>query len=438
MPEETSPDAPSNSESAPTPTPTSTPPSAPFEESAPDQPPAVERGTIEVLPFENESVEETMTLQTNHKKSWLPWKRPNRRDQQLRHLREGYIELLGLVRSISGHLERQKDEESQVSTLVESLPPALNSFEKLATSQKEVTAILGNLNSHMEKTSEKDEQLLENLSGFNSTLQDVSSSHEKSLGTLDKVSERIENSDEQMKMLFEQAHRSNEAAGSLMIRLEKRVFLSNMALVVLLSLLLLSAMIWLVKKPEAAPVTVVNNPAALPALPSGARYPSAAASQPSAAAQAENLAPEGPLEAAPASPAPPAPVNAPKTPIETRAEVPVVPTTSEPPALRPPFPEAKPQAAPPLDFEASEAAGDREPESESEEAPEENKLENKPVEEAESESTPDEEASNNEDEIEELDLFEYSYVNDWESHLSQGRQPPSNPAGKGTSGGGAR
>lgn len=236
---------------------------SPIEDSVADEVNSVERGSVRVLPFEEQGADESMTIQTNSansKNSWLPWKRPNRRDQQLRHLREGYIELLGLVRSISDHLDRQKDEESQVSTLVESLPPALNSFEKLASSQKEVTAILGNLNTHMEKTSEKDEQLLENLSGFNSTLQDVSSSHEKSLGTLDKVSERIENSDEQMKTLFQQANRNNEAAGSLMVRLEKRVFLSNMALVALLSLILLLAMIWVVKNQNIAPLASAPAP----------------------------------------------------------------------------------------------------------------------------------------------------------------------------------
>lgn len=238
---------------------TTSPETTPFKE-APDESvsPSRDAGAVEVLPLENKNLEEEVTLQVNSKNSWLPWKRPNRRDQQLRHLREGYIELLGLVRSISHHLDRQKEENSQVTTLVESLPPALNSFEKLASSQQEVTAILGNLNSHMEKTHEKDEQLLENLSGVNSTLQDVSSSHEKSLGALGKVSERIEHSDEQMKMLFEQANRNNEAAGSLMIRLEKRVFLSNMALVVLLCMILFVAVFWLALKQDAAPVTVVT------------------------------------------------------------------------------------------------------------------------------------------------------------------------------------
>lgn len=333
------------------------------------EPASVERGAVEVLPFENEGMEETMTLQANQKKSWLPWKRPNRRDQQLRHLREGYIELLGLVRSISGHLERQKDEESQVSTLVESLPPALNSFEKLASSQKEVTAILGNLNTHMEKTHEKDEQLLENLSGFNSTLQDVSMSHEKSLGTLGKVSERIEHSDEQMKMLFEQAHQSNEAAGSLMIRLEKRVFLSNMALVALLSMILLVAMVWLVQKQESAPTTVMINPPA-PVASVGYQQPVTRAVEPREVLQETVIGQE--VEQEPSQP--------------SQSEAAVEKTSFEPVSAT--LVPINQDAAEDLEMNHEQARGEA--------------LEEK---------------------IEELDLFEYSYVNDWNSYPIQESAP---------------
>ena len=122
---------------------------------------------------------------------------------------------------------------------------------------------MGNLNSHMEKTSEKDEQLLENLEGFNTALKDVSSSNQKSLGTLHQVSERIEHSDEQMKMLFQQANQSSQAAGALMVRLEKRVFLSNLALVSLLCLMLLLGVFW-VAKTQTMNVEAIMNPAPAP------------------------------------------------------------------------------------------------------------------------------------------------------------------------------
>ena len=124
----------------------------------------------------------------------------------------------------------------------------------------------------MEKTGAKDEQLLENLEGFNSALKEVSSKNEKSLGTLHQVSERIEHSDEQMKKLFENANQSSQAAGALMVRLEKRVFLSNLALVALLCLILLLGVFWVTKNQSGAAPIVVNVPAAQVAtspLPAG-------------------------------------------------------------------------------------------------------------------------------------------------------------------------
>ena len=99
----------------------------------------------------------------NVRRSWMPWKRASRRDQQLAQLRDGYVELIGLIRNISGHLENQQKDSSQVATLVESLPPALNSFEKLANSQEQVTAILGRINSHMEDNQVKDQELLDKM-----------------------------------------------------------------------------------------------------------------------------------------------------------------------------------------------------------------------------------------------------------------------------------
>ena len=134
----------------------------------------------------------------------------------------------------------------------------------------------------MEKTSSKDDELLENMQGFNSVLKDVSSSNQKSLGTLHQVSERIEHSDEQMKVLFEQATQSNQAAGSLMVRLEKRVFLSNLALIVLLSLLLLVGVVWLSNQRQTvlpppvidpAPQTAIVPSVAPPAFPSVEKNP---------------------------------------------------------------------------------------------------------------------------------------------------------------------
>lgn len=232
-----------------------------------------EANALEILPSEAQEHEELSSRrQANVKRSWLPWKRADRRDQQLAQLRDGYGELIGLIRSISGHLEREDRESSNVTALIETLPPALNSFEKLASSQEQVTSILGKISSHMEDSNSKDKQLLENMQGFNSTIKEVSTTNENALGALSRVQDRIGESDDRMKHLFEQASQTNEVVGNLMMRLEKRLFISNLILAILLAGLIILGIFWGLRSssapevaPSSAPIPAVSAPVAEPA-----------------------------------------------------------------------------------------------------------------------------------------------------------------------------
>lgn len=224
-----------------------------------------EASTLEILPSEAHEKEERSSRRPSHnvKRSWLPWKRADRRDQQLAQLRDGYSELIGLIRSISGHLEREDREASNVTALIQTLPPALNSFEKLAHSQEQVTSILGKISSHMEDSNSKDQQLLENMQGFNSTIKEVSTTNENALGALTRVQDRIGESDERMKHLFEQASQTNEVVGSLMMRLERRLFISNLILAILIAGLIILGVSWSLRSSSGVAVA----PPAPPLLP---------------------------------------------------------------------------------------------------------------------------------------------------------------------------
>lgn len=239
----------------------------------------LEASSIEVLPSEKKEKKEkkekeelsTGKPQANVRRSWLPWKRADRRDQQLAQLRDGYGELIGLIRSISGHLEREEQESTNVTALIATLPPALNSFEKLATSQEQVTSILTQISSHMEDSNTKDKELLANMQGFNSTIKEVSSTNENALGALSRVQDRIGESDDRMKRLFEQASQTNEVVGSLMMRLEKRLFISNLILAIMLAGLIILGIVWTTRNRPApvapAPVAPATAPAAAEAEP---------------------------------------------------------------------------------------------------------------------------------------------------------------------------
>ena len=176
--------------------------------------------------------------------NWLPWRRPNPRDHQIMQLREGYIELVDLVKNINRHLDRQQDEATQVSGLVQSLPPVLASFDKLAKSQEQGTAILGRIDTHMAAASKKDAKLMENMDGFNSTIKEVSDTNRGAIGALERVQTKIESSDDRMSTLFEQANKNSDSVGTMMMRLEKRLFFSNLALILLLVLLIGLGIFW--------------------------------------------------------------------------------------------------------------------------------------------------------------------------------------------------
>ena len=213
----------------------------------------------------NGKAEEVEVLMKRHeedlpaKRSWLPWKRAGRRDQQLAHLRESYLELIGLMRSIDGNLDRQNESREKVTAMVSQLPVALDSFRKLSNSQEEITSILSLINSHMENSHEKDRHLMDNLDSFRKVVGEVNKTNTNSLAALEKFQDRLEVSDTGFQTLFENSQKSSEALGGVLGRLEKRLFFSNIVLAVVLVGMLLGGVWYIVKTqvpvPPAAPVT---------------------------------------------------------------------------------------------------------------------------------------------------------------------------------------
>ena len=219
----------------------------------------------------NGKAEEVEVLMKRHeedlpaKRSWLPWKRAGRRDQQLAHLRESYLELIGLMRSIDGNLDRQNESREKVTAMVSQLPVALDSFRKLSNSQEEITSILSLINSHMENSHEKDRHLMDNLDSFRKVVGEVNKTNTNSLAALEKFQDRLEVSDTGFQTLFENSQKSSEALGGVLGRLEKRLFFSNIILAVVLVGMLLGGVWYIVKTQVPVPPTVPI--AAEPAAP---------------------------------------------------------------------------------------------------------------------------------------------------------------------------
>ncbi|MGJ8634301.1 MAG: hypothetical protein ACSHX7_10305 [Luteolibacter sp.] len=266
-----------------------TPGETPAPQPPQDHSPATEASDVEVLEKEDTSGELAPTPESPVKRfTWLPWRRPNPRDHQIAQLRDGYIELVDLVRNINHHLDRQKTEASQVSGLVQSLPPVLASFEKLAESQEQGTAILGRIDTHMAAATKKDEKLMENMNGFNTTIKEVSETNRGAIGALERVQTKIETSEDRMSSLFDQANKNSESVGGMMMRLEKRLFLSNLALILLLVILIGLGIFWSTR--FAVKSTLDESP------------PAAPVAQAAAVQETADEAPQEEAEVAPASP----------------------------------------------------------------------------------------------------------------------------------------
>lgn len=105
------------------------------------------------------------------RKSWLArWRPESKRDRQIAWLQAGYSEMLDLSRSIREHLDRQADLQEKTSRVLGRLPEAiegLNSVGKAAEHQVEVLTLLRR---QLESSVQHDQQLVDSMNKFNSTL----------------------------------------------------------------------------------------------------------------------------------------------------------------------------------------------------------------------------------------------------------------------------
>lgn len=256
---------------------------------------ASESSDVEVLGKDDPSgLQEYSADPSSNKLAWLPWRRRARRDHQIAQLRDGYTELISLVRNINGHLDRQKDEASQVSGLVQSLPPVLASFEKLAESQEQGTVILGKIGTHLENSQIKDEQLLKNMEGMNTTMKDLGETNRGALGALERVQDKVSQSDERMSGLFDQATKNGDKVGNMMMRMEKRLFFSNLALIILLAALIIFGIYWSTRSAVESTLPASTNSTAATAEPTEVEAPAPIAEEIEEPANAETTSLESP------------------------------------------------------------------------------------------------------------------------------------------------
>ncbi len=105
------------------------------------------------------------------KKSWLArWRPESKRDRQIAWLQAGYSEMLDLSRSIREHLDRQADLQEKTSRVLERLPEAIEGLNSVGKAAEHQVEVLGLLRHQLESSVQHDQQLVDSMNKFNSTL----------------------------------------------------------------------------------------------------------------------------------------------------------------------------------------------------------------------------------------------------------------------------
>jgi hypothetical protein len=182
---------------------------------------------------------------------WKFWKRPSKRDRQLETLRQGASEMVGLMRSIRDHLEAERGDREGLCKTLSPLPVAVASLKSMSEHQADAGRVLGELRTTMQRRADHDTVMIESLNRIGETmgrvdetfhqmdrtLAGIDRSNQRSLGTLQKLGERVEDSD---RFLNETFARLREAEREFIDYVGRSSRRSGFAMMALCSILLMS------------------------------------------------------------------------------------------------------------------------------------------------------------------------------------------------------
>ncbi len=155
---------------------------------------------------------DTLPATPGRKPGWLARLKPeSQRDRQIAWLQAGYSEMLGLMRGIRDHLDRQEDIQHKLAGVLERLPESMDNLKSLGKAAEQQTETLGFLRQQMEAGIKHDQQLIESMNRFNATL-----------GVMDQTTRA---SSKTVADLIEKSRGTETLLRDLMVRSERRVAL---------------------------------------------------------------------------------------------------------------------------------------------------------------------------------------------------------------------
>lgn len=170
---------------------------------------------------------------------WLPRMPGAKRDEAINQLREGFDEVVDLVRTVRRHLDDQAERSERLLHKLDGLPEAMQSLQEtnrnqtriaesveqhmerqqkdsqqlnqalgnLAQSTEHQGQVLGVLQEQIHASRQTDEQMLHSFSNVNQTLQQLSQTTQQSSRTLEQVSEQRSTSEQQMQELIRRTNK---------------------------------------------------------------------------------------------------------------------------------------------------------------------------------------------------------------------------------------
>lgn len=126
-----------------------------------------------------EGVDEFSTAAPPHKRPLSPWPL-SRRDRQLATLQEGYVEMIGLIRGIREHLEKQQGVQEKMIQVLDRLPASMEGLKNLGVVAEQQVETLSLLRQQMESAAAHDQQWIESMNHFNQTLAVMDQTHRAS------------------------------------------------------------------------------------------------------------------------------------------------------------------------------------------------------------------------------------------------------------------
>lgn len=101
---------------------------------------------------------------------WKFWRRRSARDEQLAILREGCVEMVGLMRSIRDHLQEERMDRSDLKRSMAPLPLAMESMQRMRENQEQTGMMLGELTSHVARSADTEKLLVGSFDRFADTM----------------------------------------------------------------------------------------------------------------------------------------------------------------------------------------------------------------------------------------------------------------------------